>query len=257
MISEFLKVDSNFVSRDVDRAHRTGRTFSSDGKYFSSIIVRFTSWNSRNAIYEKRSKLPFSVKADLTHRREEILQYARHQLENDSETAKLIDYVFPDRNCKISCKTKDKRVLSFSSKEEFDRTVAYVADSQPPYEAIWRALGQDRADDGANIINVKGRDVKEWLNNAPGNIYIGHQLSKNGSINVPKSKWDIPQYIKDNAQDRETTLRMYEDHVTNTPDLFNDLSSIRNKRLGCFCAPEKCHGEVLHKLVGNLILYSD
>ena len=257
VIEEFSKVDSDIIPRDIDRAHRTGRPFTdSNGKSYCPIIVRFSSWYARNLIYSKRNQLTFKVKADLTNRREDLLNYARNQLNAEgSIAAKYIDFVFPDRNCRIGCKSKDNRTFTFNSKEEFERTVTFVMESQPPYEAIWRALEHDHADEGSNIVNVRGRDINLWLENAPGHVYIGRQITKEGKVVVTGSKWKNPFSLSEYNNDREKVLSLYNEHVVNTPELFNDLGSLRNKRLGCFCAPEKCHAEVLHKLVGNIISY--
>ena len=254
VITEFSKIDPDFRPHDVDRAHRTGRPYYVDGQSFSSVIVKFTNWYARNRIYEKRKNLPFNVKADLTSRREDLLQYARDQLKNDAEAAKYVEFIFPDRNCKISLKSKDNRIFNFNTTMEFHRTVAFIADSQAPYEAIWRAIEYDRADRGRNLVNLKKRDIAIWLDKAPNNVYIGSEVStKVGRNAVPASKWNNPFLNSHPGNNPETVLQMYENYIVSTPELFNDLGSLKGKTLGCVCDLDKCYGEVLHKLVGNAV----
>lgn len=46
--------------------------------------------------------------------------------------------------------------------------------------------------------------------------------------------------------DRETVIRNYADHyLPNKPSLINRLGDLQGKALGCWCAPEPCHGDVL------------
>ena len=172
LLNEFAKLGIDFNQRDIDRAHRTGRPrFDENGNISSSIIVRFTSWYARNSVYEKRSVLPFKVKADLTSRREELLSFARHELDTPDSLAKhLIEAVFPDRNCKIGLKTKDRRTFTFNTKEEFFRILNFIHDSQPPYDAIWKALEYHKSDIGSNIVNLKGWDVPLWQKSCENNV---------------------------------------------------------------------------------------
>lgn len=46
--------------------------------------------------------------------------------------------------------------------------------------------------------------------------------------------------------DRETVIENYAEHyLPNKPSLLGKLESLRGKALGCWCAPEACHGDVL------------
>ena len=54
--------------------------------------------------------------------------------------------------------------------------------------------------------------------------------------------------------DRERVIRMYEVHIRRRPDLLAALPELAGKRLGCYCKPEACHGDVLVKLLRELFL---
>ena len=58
------------------------------------------------------------------------------------------------------------------------------------------------------------------------------------------SKWGNPFQI-DRDGNREQVIRMYEIHVRCRPDLIAALPELAGKRLGCYCRPEACHGDVL------------
>jgi Domain of unknown function (DUF4326) len=41
---------------------------------------------------------------------------------------------------------------------------------------------------------------------------------------------------------------MYREHILANPELLNQLHELKDKTLGCWCKPEKCHGDVLVEL---------
>jgi uncharacterized protein DUF4326 len=48
---------------------------------------------------------------------------------------------------------------------------------------------------------------------------------------------------------REEAIRRYEGKLRSRPDLMARLPELRGKTLACWCAPEKCHGHVLIRLL--------
>lgn len=77
-------------------------------------------------------------------------------------------------------------------------------------------------------------------------LYIGRA---NGAI--PASKWANPWIIgKDGT--REEVIARYEDYVRADPVLMASLPEIRGKILGCWCAPQHCHGDTLIKLLNEI-----
>jgi hypothetical protein len=69
-------------------------------------------------------------------------------------------------------------------------------------------------------------------------VYIGR-----GSI------WGNPFRLADTKDDdeRARVIEQYEQHLLSQPALMAQLSTLLGKRLGCFCAPKPCHGDVLKK----------
>ena len=58
------------------------------------------------------------------------------------------------------------------------------------------------------------------------------------------SKWGNPFVIgKDGS--REEVIAKYKNHLLNSPDLLSSLHELKDKALGCFCAPLACHGDIL------------
>ena len=81
-------------------------------------------------------------------------------------------------------------------------------------------------------------------------IYIGtfHTSSEYGFF--PKSKWHNP--YKEADYGKSTSIEMYRRYVMKQRDLMNSLPELKGKRLGCWCKPMQCHGDVLVELVdGN------
>jgi hypothetical protein len=61
------------------------------------------------------------------------------------------------------------------------------------------------------------------------------------------SKWGNPFEIGKDG-DRETVIRKYREWVVTQPHLMAALPELRGKVLGCWCAPQACHGDVLVSL---------
>ena len=66
------------------------------------------------------------------------------------------------------------------------------------------------------------------------------------------SKWGNPFQVGRNGS-RERVIQMYEVHIRRRPDLLAALPELAGKRLGCYCKPEACHGDVLVKLLRELL----
>jgi hypothetical protein len=51
---------------------------------------------------------------------------------------------------------------------------------------------------------------------------------------------------------RDEAVFRYKSHLLSQPDLMADLHELKGKRLGCYCAPLPCHGDVLAELADEL-----
>ena len=58
----------------------------------------------------------------------------------------------------------------------------------------------------------------------------------------PKSR---ARYI---VSSRNEAIELYSFWILGQPKLIGDLGELKGKRLGCFCIPKACHGEVLAEL---------
>ena len=82
------------------------------------------------------------------------------------------------------------------------------------------------------IVNIK----KE-----PYDIYIGRG-----------SPWGNPFKIGEHGT-RKEVIAKYKEWILTQKDLLRSLSGLEGKRLGCFCKPKACHGDVLIKLIREQI----
>mgnify|MGYP001199894750 CR=1 FL=1 len=93
-------------------------------------------------------------------------------------------------------------------------------------------------------LNKRGiKDFSEWVKDNK-RIYIG----RNMCVYVPgthASKWANKYSVK--KYGLEKCLELYENDIRNS-ELMNQLSELDNSELGCWCAPNKCHGDILIKL---------
>ena len=87
---------------------------------------------------------------------------------------------------------------------------------------------------------------------------ILYKLSRNIKFNAtscnPKkaSQWANPFAVK--IYGRDKCLELYEEHIRNKikKEGIEDLKKLKNKVLGCWCKPEKCHGDILLKILNEI-----
>ena len=75
-------------------------------------------------------------------------------------------------------------------------------------------------------------------------IYIGRA---NGRAKLKASKWGNPFRIGRDGT-REEVIAKYRAWIQTQPDLLAQVHELRGKRIGCWCSPEACHGDVLAEL---------
>jgi hypothetical protein len=82
-----------------------------------------------------------------------------------------------------------------------------------------------------------------------GAVYVGNRLYR-GPWRLPQSKWANPFRI-DRDGSRDEVIAKYRDWIVQQPELTAALSELRGKDLACWCAPKRCHGEVLVELANR------
>jgi hypothetical protein len=69
------------------------------------------------------------------------------------------------------------------------------------------------------------------------------------------SEWGNPfSHLKKSAAKfkvatRKEAVEKYREWIMTQPELLNKLETLRGKRLGCYCKPLECHGDVLIELL--------
>ncbi len=71
---------------------------------------------------------------------------------------------------------------------------------------------------------------------APHDVYIGRP-----------SKWGNP-FVVGRDGTRAQVIERYERWLVEQPELVAALPELAGKTLGCWCAPQGCHGDVLARL---------
>jgi hypothetical protein len=110
------------------------------------------------------------------------------------------------------------------------------------------AVGELRKGYGNDI------DLEKWMK-IEKNLYVGRKgrIFINKEIfHYPGSKWGNPYKISEYSL--EDSLRLYEEHVRNNPELIKTLKELEGKTLGCFCKQSgPCHAKILAKLFQEFI----
>jgi hypothetical protein len=114
-----------------------------------------------------------------------------------------------------------------------------------------------------SVVNVKVKyirpefdNLKEWCNNA-NNYYIGRRcvvILNSRRYPEKSSIWANPFKIN-KTTNRKQVIQKYDKYIRKKikdEHLQDKLEELRGKNLGCWCHPEKCHGDVLLKLLKKI-----
>ena len=119
-----------------------------------------------------------------------------------------------------------------------------------------------------SVVNVKVKSIRpkyenlsEWMKDE-NNVYIGRAgIVFIEKVRFPKikSEWANPFKVKKEGREgkdgRENCLIEYEEYIRGKikKEGIEELKKLKGKVLGCWCKPEKCHGDILLKLIEELI----
>ncbi len=116
-------------------------------------------------------------------------------------------------------------------------------------------------DDRPRVVNVKvanirpgHADLRVWMADE-NNVYVGRR----GVVFVGGARWppaDSPwanPFKIGRDGDRAAVIERYRAYITDrvARGLTPPLATLRGKTLGCWCAPEACHADVLADLVAG------
>lgn len=85
------------------------------------------------------------------------------------------------------------------------------------------------------------------LKKEPYDVYIGRP-----------SKWGNPYSHKEGTlaefkvANRADALEKFEKYLLENETLYNSLIELKGKTLGCWCKPNKCHGDILAKWANSI-----
>lgn len=86
------------------------------------------------------------------------------------------------------------------------------------------------------------------LRKEPFDVYIGRAgHGHDGTFGNPFSQWDRATNI---AKFREYFL----ERIQQDRDFKSKVLSLKGKRLGCFCKPKDCHGDIIAEYLNNIVL---
>ena len=104
-------------------------------------------------------------------------------------------------------------------------------------------------------IRPEYKNLKEWMEN-PNNVYIGRRgvVFIDGERYPKKNSiWHNPFRVT-KLNNREFVVNEYKKYIIEfikDNNLEEELLKLKNKNLGCWCHPDKCHGHILIELINN------
>ena len=91
-----------------------------------------------------------------------------------------------------------------------------------------------------HLRRLKGKVVQDC------DVYIGRACNM-GGWRLSESNWHSPYSVKQYGRDE--AIERYRTYIeSNTNHLLDDLHELTGKRLGCWCKPSRCHGDILREL---------
>lgn len=83
---------------------------------------------------------------------------------------------------------------------------------------------------------------------SPYDIYIGRpSIWANPFTHLPLETTKA----KFQAKTRKDSIECYEGWIMEHPELLDQLHTLKDKVLGCWCKPKSCHGDVLARLTNE------
>ena len=144
-------------------------------------------------------------------------------------------------------------------------------------------VGKDNRSMRMSVVNVHKKnlvddgydDLIDWLK-AENHIYIGRDMSfyvpgaigsiwknpfrvtNNEKPNIKIKKSKMPNTILSKGKLRSSkkytldeSLREYRKYIISNASLMSQLHTLKGRVLGCWCKPNKCHGDVLLDLINT------
>lgn len=80
--------------------------------------------------------------------------------------------------------------------------------------------------------------------------YIGRPIN-NHSWRLPGSIYANPFILGRDAKTEDEILDMYEKYARSNSNIMSNIEELHGEILGCWCLPNKCHGQVLIKILNE------
>lgn len=93
------------------------------------------------------------------------------------------------------------------------------------------------------VVNLRGRRDDPGYADV---VYVG-RAQYSGGWHLPASPLANPLRIGRDGSAADVIAR-YEQHLRSRPDLVELARSLRGRRLGCWCAPQPCHADVIARI---------
>lgn len=95
--------------------------------------------------------------------------------------------------------------------------------------------------EGENEMKIENARTFKYERGTPGIVYVGRP-----------SKWGN-SYAIGYGRTRDEAIEKYREWIAQRPELIDELAALNPHTLVCWCAPERCHAEVLAELLEQRI----
>lgn len=119
--------------------------------------------------------------------------------------------------------------IVFDDGEEFTEELEYIKSIGAPLRLIEISI--------TRVVNIQKETIYKTVKSTPSYEYIGRG-----------SYWGNPYSMYEAGEDRDEVIRKYKydfDYEKFPNKNKSEVYKLTGKRLGCFCKPESCHGDIL------------
>jgi hypothetical protein len=96
----------------------------------------------------------------------------------------------------------------------------------------------------ANLKKLGYNSLEDWMKN-PNHVYIGRPIKYIAATSDAKygNPFPVEKY------GRNKCIELYHEYLLDNPDKLQEVLKLKHKVLGCWCKPERCHGDVILELI--------
>ena len=147
-----------------------------------------------------------------------------------------------DEKYNILLDSGDVVIMTGDIQERYKHGVLPCNNKDSRISLTFRSLDNKRKTKIVKIQRKNGKIIQDC------DVYIGRAINM-GGWNLKQSIWHNPYKTKEYGDKCVELYRKYIEKRLEEEELMTELKELKGKVLGCWCKPNKCHGDVLLEMI--------